>query len=56
MIFVGLSVIQVPNLLFQIVHLIYLFTIRPFKYDFFNYSNIAMQVVVVLFYLYNYIV
>lgn len=56
MIFVAVNIIQVPNLLFQIMHLIYLFTIRPFKFDFFNYSNISMQIFVVLFYLYQLII
>ena len=56
MIFVGFSLIEIPNLLFQVLHLIYLFTVRPFRYDFFNFANITMQIFIVLFYLYSYIV
>ena len=56
MIFVGVNLTLVPNVFFQILHLIYLFTIRPFKFDFFNYSNIGMQIFVVFFYLYALIV
>lgn len=45
-----------PNLIIQVAILIYLFTIRPFKYDYLNNSEIGIQIAVVLFYLYLYIV
>lgn len=55
-IFVSVHLIGIPNLLLQIIYLIYLFTLRPFKYDFFNYINIGIQIFVIVFYLYRYIV
>lgn len=56
MIFVNLNISGIPNLLFQIAYLIYLFTLRPFKYDFYNYINIGTQIFVIVFYLFRYIV
>jgi hypothetical protein len=38
------------------MYLIYLFTLRPFKYNFFNSFSISIQIFVILLYLYRYIV
>lgn len=53
---ISARIIDVPNLIIQITYLIYLFTLRPFKYEFFNYCTMGIQIAVILFYLYRYIV
>ena len=55
-IFVACQFVNVPNLLLQIFYLIYLFALRPFKYNFFNYIITGIQIFVILFYLYRYII
>lgn len=55
-ILVACQLVNVPNLLSQIFYLIYLFTLRPFKYDFFNYIITGIQVFVIVFYLFRYLV
>lgn len=55
-IMISVRLIDVPNLIIQIIYLIYLFTLRPFKYEFFNYCTMGIQITVILFYLYRYIV
>lgn len=52
----AISTSLIPNLFIQVFILVYLFAVRPFKKDFFNYAEIGIQVVVVFFYLYIYIV
>lgn len=56
MVCVNLDIIEIPNLLFQIGYLIYLFAYMPFKHNYFNYMNISSQFFVVIFYLYRYVV
>lgn len=53
---VACQLVNVPNLLLQIFYLIYLFTLRPFKQNFFNYIIIGIQTFVIVFYVYRYIV
>lgn len=50
------QLVNVPNLILQILYLIYLFTLRPFKYNFFNHCIIGIQIVVILFYMFRYLV
>lgn len=54
--FVTCTLVNTPNLLLQNIYVIYLFTLRPFKYDFFNYCIISIQIFVIVFYLYRYLV
>lgn len=47
---------QIPNIFLQVLYLIYIFTTRPFRYNFFNNFYIGIQALIIVFYLYRYIV
>lgn len=56
LLFVSVSSSQVPNIIIQLIFLLYFFVVRPFKYNFFNYFFLYMKSCIILFYLYRYIV
>ena len=56
MILVTTASTQIPNILLQVSLFIYLFTVRPFRYNFFNNFYIGIQTLIVIFYLYRYII
>lgn len=56
LVFITAASSQIPNIIFQVVYLIYLFSFRPFRYNFFNNFNIGIESIIIVFYLYRYIV
>lgn len=56
MVFVSSNPTQIPNIILQLAYFIYIFTIRPFRYNFFNNFYIGIQALIITFYMYRYIV
>ena len=45
---------HIGNVILQLVLLVYLYLVRPFRYGFFNIFGIIMQALVTIFYMYRY--
>jgi len=54
--FISFNIVGIPNLFYQIIQLIFFFTIWPYKYSFFNRFSIWIQICIIVFYLFRYIV
>ena len=50
---ISFTISPIPNLLIQTLHLFYLFTVKPYKYDFYSNSSLVMQLLVAIFYFFS---
>ena len=50
---ISFTISPIPNLLIQTLHLFYLFTVKPYKYECYSISSLVMQILVVVFYIFS---
>ena len=56
LILISNDIVGIPNLFYQILQVIFIFVLRPFKYEFHNNCHIGVQMGIIIFFLYRHIV